>query len=76
MADCGKKDFQDAIDDAFQAQQEYHLSTTAASRGTILRKWFDLITYNKADCKFPHVKPNRVVQPANTLCGSGQDSLP
>ena len=50
VADCDLQDFQRAIQSAHEAQKEF-LTTTSAARGSLLRKWCDLILENKQDCK-------------------------
>jgi hypothetical protein len=44
------------INSASTAQKKYYYSTTAAQRGAILRKWFDLVIANKADRRFTDSK--------------------
>lgn len=52
LAECsnfGKQDFVDAIESAHDGYQKFSSSTTAKERGTILRKWNDLIVQNSED---------------------------
>ncbi|KAJ9499198.1 hypothetical protein H2202_005355 [Exophiala xenobiotica] len=49
VANCNLEDFQAAIDDAHRAQPKFHRSTTASQRGSLLRRWNDLILANKHD---------------------------
>jgi succinate-semialdehyde dehydrogenase/glutarate-semialdehyde dehydrogenase len=49
VASCDLDDFKKAIASAEKAQQEYFFGTTAAQRGVILRKWFELIMANHED---------------------------
>ncbi|KAF2436230.1 aldehyde dehydrogenase [Tothia fuscella] len=49
VTNCDLDDFKKAIESAEKAQVEYFASTTAAQRGALLRKWFDLITANTDD---------------------------
>jgi succinate-semialdehyde dehydrogenase/glutarate-semialdehyde dehydrogenase len=49
VASCDLDDFKKAIASADKAQKEYFFGTTAAQRGVILRKWFDLIMDNLED---------------------------
>jgi acyl-CoA reductase-like NAD-dependent aldehyde dehydrogenase len=49
VADCGLEDFQHAIESANRAQPSYFASTTAATRGALLRGWYDLIIMHKDD---------------------------
>jgi succinate-semialdehyde dehydrogenase/glutarate-semialdehyde dehydrogenase len=49
VADCDLEDFQTAIEDANSAQKEFFAETTAATRGALLRKWYDLIIANQDD---------------------------
>ena len=51
VADCDLEDFQQAITDADKAQHVFFETTTAAQRGSLLRKWNDLILANKKDRK-------------------------
>lgn len=53
VANCDLADFQRAIDSAYNAQQEYFGATTATTRGSLLRKWFDLIIANTDDRECP-----------------------
>ncbi|GIJ86521.1 hypothetical protein Asppvi_005410 [Aspergillus pseudoviridinutans] len=46
VADCDVNDVNLAIESANAAQQEYYSSTTAAERGKLLRKWYDLVMAN------------------------------
>ena len=43
-------DMQNAIQSAHNAQQEYFASTTAAARGALLQKWYELVMANMDDC--------------------------
>lgn len=45
-------DFQKAIQSAHVAQQSYAASTTATTKGSLLRKWYDLIIANTDDSEF------------------------
>ncbi|KAH8691366.1 Aldehyde/histidinol dehydrogenase [Talaromyces proteolyticus] len=49
VADCDLEDFKNAISSANKAQPSYFANTTGASRGALLRKWYDLIMENKND---------------------------
>ncbi|KAH6680887.1 Aldehyde/histidinol dehydrogenase [Halenospora varia] len=49
VADCDLDDFQKAIKSAHAAQPEFYDSTTGTSRGTLLRKWNDLVLANQDD---------------------------
>lgn len=51
VSNCELADFKKAIDSAEKAQEEFYESTTATQRGTLLRKWFNLIMANQDDCK-------------------------
>ncbi|KAG4257542.1 hypothetical protein FPRO03_13885 [Fusarium proliferatum] len=48
-ADLGLSDFVEAIDVAHKGYKEFFTSTTAKERGTLLRKWNDLIISNVDD---------------------------
>jgi succinate-semialdehyde dehydrogenase/glutarate-semialdehyde dehydrogenase len=50
VANCALDDFQTAIKSADVAQTKYFDSTTGASRGALLRKWYDLVLANQEDC--------------------------
>jgi succinate-semialdehyde dehydrogenase / glutarate-semialdehyde dehydrogenase len=45
-------DFQKAIQSAHVAQQSYAANTTATAKGSLLRKWYDLIIANQEDGEF------------------------
>lgn len=49
VANLDRQDFISAIESASAAQKIYYKSTTAAQRGAILRKWYDLIMANRED---------------------------
>ncbi|KAH8897947.1 aldehyde dehydrogenase [Thozetella sp. PMI_491] len=49
VANCNLDDFKKAIDSANEAQSTFFESTTGASRGAMLRKWYDLVVANKDD---------------------------
>ncbi|KAI0478056.1 aldehyde dehydrogenase [Xylaria cf. heliscus] len=49
VADCGLDDFRKAIQSAYDEQPKFFENTTAASRGSMLRKWNDLIIANTDD---------------------------
>ncbi|KAF1985414.1 aldehyde dehydrogenase [Aulographum hederae CBS 113979] len=49
VANCTLDDFKAAIKSAETAQQEFWATTTAAQRGGMLRKWFNLIIENQED---------------------------
>ncbi|KAJ5110116.1 hypothetical protein N7532_002761 [Penicillium argentinense] len=49
VADCDLNDVQSAIKSAHAAQKSYYTSTTAAQRGSLLRKWHDLVIKNVED---------------------------
>ncbi|GKU05306.1 unnamed protein product [Fusarium langsethiae] len=49
VANCALEDFQTAIKSADAAQTKYFDSTTGASRGALLRKWYDLVLANQED---------------------------
>ncbi|RFU29233.1 hypothetical protein B7463_g7082, partial [Scytalidium lignicola] len=49
VANCSLDDFKKAIDSAYDAQPKFFASTTGASRGALLRKWYDLIIANQED---------------------------
>ncbi|KAF6832957.1 succinate-semialdehyde dehydrogenase [Colletotrichum musicola] len=49
VSDCDVEDFKTAIDSAHNAQIEFFSNTTGTSRGTLLRKWYDLILANQDD---------------------------
>ncbi|KAK3063621.1 hypothetical protein LTS18_014046 [Coniosporium uncinatum] len=51
VANCTLEDFQTAIKSADIAQREFWATTTAAQRGGMLRRWFDLIMANQDDGK-------------------------
>lgn len=51
VANCEVQDFHDAIEAADVAQQAFFENTTAAQRGTLLRKWNDIILANIDDRK-------------------------
>ena len=50
-ANFGRADFIEAIDSAYTGYQAFYSSTTAKERGSILRRWNDLILANIKDCK-------------------------
>ncbi|KAL6812213.1 aldehyde dehydrogenase [Trichoderma camerunense] len=47
VANCDLADFQRAIESAYDAQRAFFRNSTAHSRGSLLRRWFELITANK-----------------------------
>ncbi|KAJ8125547.1 hypothetical protein O1611_g8092 [Lasiodiplodia mahajangana] len=49
VADCGLDDFRKAILSAYDEQPKFYENTTGASRGAMLKKWYDLITANAED---------------------------
>ncbi|KAK2670944.1 Aldehyde dehydrogenase domain [Fusarium oxysporum f. sp. vasinfectum] len=49
VANCTLEDFQTAIKSADAAQTKYFESTTGASRGALLRKWYDLVLSHQED---------------------------
>ncbi|KAI4602230.1 hypothetical protein KJ359_009468 [Pestalotiopsis sp. 9143b] len=49
VANCSLEDFQTAIKDASEAGDKYFASTTAAARGSLLKKWYELIMTNQED---------------------------
>ncbi|EWG51406.1 succinate-semialdehyde dehydrogenase (NADP+) [Fusarium verticillioides 7600] len=49
VANCTLEDFQTAIKSADAAQTKYFDSTTGASRGALLRKWYDLVLSHQED---------------------------
>lgn len=49
-ANLGLQDFKDAIDSAEVGTKQFYESTTAKERGSMLRRWFDLVTANVEDC--------------------------
>jgi succinate-semialdehyde dehydrogenase/glutarate-semialdehyde dehydrogenase len=49
VSGCDLDDFKKAIASAEKAQPEFFFGTTAAQRGAILRKWFELIMANHED---------------------------
>jgi succinate-semialdehyde dehydrogenase/glutarate-semialdehyde dehydrogenase len=49
-ADMTRADFIEAIQVANEGYQKFHTSTTAKQRGSLLRKWHDLVVANKNDC--------------------------
>lgn len=51
-ADFPREAFVEAIENAHQAYQSFDANTTAKERGTILRRWNDLIIENIDDCEF------------------------
>ena len=51
ISDFSKRDFIEAIDDAYTGYQSFYANTTAKERGVVLRKWNDLILQNVDDCK-------------------------
>jgi succinate-semialdehyde dehydrogenase/glutarate-semialdehyde dehydrogenase len=57
VSGCDLDDFKKAIASAEKAQQEFFFGTTAAQRGAILRKWFELITANHEDRVPPRILP-------------------
>jgi Aldehyde dehydrogenase family len=73
VANLDRQDFIKAIEAASAAQKSYYKSTTAAQRGELLRKWYNLIIANKKDCKcilFSHYSMPVLTQ------SSGEDTLP
>lgn len=52
MSNCDLADFQKAIASAEGAQEPYWLSTTAAERGALLRRWHDLLIENQDDRQY------------------------
>ena len=50
VSSCALEDFQKAIVSADAAQKEFWTNTTAAQRGGMLRRWYDLIMANVDDC--------------------------
>lgn len=55
VSNCTVEDFQKAIESADKAQRSFFESTTGIQRGTLLRKWNDLILENLDDSKFAPV---------------------
>lgn len=49
VASCDAHHFQEAILSANEAQPKYFASTTASERGTLLKKWAELILRHKKD---------------------------
>ncbi|KAI9929383.1 hypothetical protein MW887_000852 [Aspergillus wentii] len=49
VTDCNVDDFKQAIESANEAQSSFFENTTAAARGALLRKWYDLVMQNKDD---------------------------
>ncbi|KAI9147050.1 Succinate-semialdehyde dehydrogenase [Paramyrothecium foliicola] len=49
VANCSLEDFQAAIQTAYEAQSEFFESTTEASRGALLKKWYNLILAHAND---------------------------
>ncbi|KAI6777755.1 aldehyde dehydrogenase [Emericellopsis cladophorae] len=49
VANCDRLDFQTAIQSASTAQTRFWESSTGASRGAILRRWYELILSNSDD---------------------------
>ena len=49
VSNCDLSDFQAAVEDAYRAQKTFYSSTTATQRGSLLRKWNDLILSHKKD---------------------------
>ncbi|KAL6818063.1 aldehyde dehydrogenase [Trichoderma sp. SZMC 28013] len=47
VSNCDLADFQRAIESAHDAQRAFFRSSTAHSRGNLLRRWFELITTNR-----------------------------
>ena len=52
-ANFGSDDFIEAIESAHDGYKKFSASTTAKERGSMLRKWNDLILQNSEDCKMP-----------------------
>lgn len=50
-ADLGLPEFKEAIDAAAVGFRAFNKSTTAKQRGSMLRKWYDLIIENADDCE-------------------------
>jgi len=48
-ANLGRQDFIDAINSAEQGTKNFYHNTTAKERGTLLRKWNDLVLENLDD---------------------------
>lgn len=51
-ADLGGVDFREAIESAHRGYKKYYFSTTAKERGSLLRRWNELILENVEDCEF------------------------
>jgi succinate-semialdehyde dehydrogenase/glutarate-semialdehyde dehydrogenase len=51
-ADMGKIDFVKAIESAHTGFLKFSTSTTAKYRGTLLRRWYELILKHQDDCMF------------------------
>ncbi|KAF4974861.1 hypothetical protein FZEAL_8290, partial [Fusarium zealandicum] len=49
VANCALEDFKKAIASADAAQTKFFESTTGASRGALLRKWYELVLANQED---------------------------
>ncbi|KAI1312473.1 aldehyde dehydrogenase [Xylaria venustula] len=49
VADCELDDFQKAIQSAHDEQPKFYNNTTGASRGAMLKKWYELIMANAED---------------------------
>jgi succinate-semialdehyde dehydrogenase/glutarate-semialdehyde dehydrogenase len=54
VADFALEDFQDALKASEIAFKSYAKSTTAAERGKLLRKWYELCIANIDDCRSTH----------------------
>jgi succinate-semialdehyde dehydrogenase/glutarate-semialdehyde dehydrogenase len=55
-ANFGSDDFVQAIDFAYDGYQQFYASTTAKERGSILRRWNDLILENSEDRKIGWIR--------------------
>lgn len=52
-ANLGRQDFVDAINSGRQGAANFYQNTTAKERGTLLRRWNDLVLENQDDRKSP-----------------------
>lgn len=53
-ADLSVAEFREAIESAHHGYKQYYSSTTAKERGSLLRRWNELILESVEDCEFKH----------------------
>lgn len=60
VSNAGISDFKEAIKSAEIAQENYYRGTTAAQRGELLRRWYELIIASKDDRTYPPKASDRL----------------